>query len=49
MELRARHAGEPGVDGLLIFNTVPSQVDAALARVGITLLPEDELAPPSVG
>jgi DNA-binding transcriptional LysR family regulator len=33
------------VDGPLIFNTAPPQVDAALAGLGITLLPEDELAP----
>jgi DNA-binding transcriptional LysR family regulator len=33
------------VDGPLIFNTSPPQVDAALAGLGITLLPEDELAP----
>jgi DNA-binding transcriptional LysR family regulator len=33
------------VDGPLIFNTAPPQVDAALAGVGIALLPEDELAP----
>ena len=32
------------VDGPLIFNTSPPQVDAALAGLGITLLPEDELA-----
>lgn len=32
------------VDGPLIFNTAPPQVDAALAGLGITLLPEDELA-----
>jgi len=32
------------VDGPLIFNTAPPQVDAALAGVGITLLPEDEVA-----
>jgi DNA-binding transcriptional LysR family regulator len=32
------------VDGPLIFNTAPPQVDAALAGVGIALLPEDELA-----
>ena len=31
------------VDGPLIFNTSPPQVDAALAGLGITLLPEDEL------
>lgn len=31
------------VDGPLIFNTAPPQVDAALASIGITLLPEDEL------
>ncbi|WP_377156323.1 LysR family transcriptional regulator [Roseateles sp. UC29_93] len=31
------------VDGPLIFNTAPPQVDAALAGMGITLLPEDEL------
>jgi len=33
------------VDGPLIFNTAPPQVDAALAGLGIVLLPEDELAP----
>jgi DNA-binding transcriptional LysR family regulator len=33
------------VDGPLIFNTSPPQVDAALTGLGITLLPEDELAP----
>ena len=33
------------VDGPLIFNTAPPQVDAALAGLGITLLPEDELGP----
>jgi DNA-binding transcriptional LysR family regulator len=32
------------VDGPLIFNTSPPQVDAALAGLGITLLPEDEVA-----
>jgi DNA-binding transcriptional LysR family regulator len=32
------------VDGPLIFNTAPPQIDAALAGVGITLLPEDEVA-----
>ena len=32
------------VDGPLIFNTAPPQVDAALAGLGISLLPEDELA-----
>ena len=31
------------VDGPLIFNTAPPQVDAALEGLGITLLPEDEL------
>jgi DNA-binding transcriptional LysR family regulator len=31
------------VDGQLIFNTSPAQVDAALAGLGIALLPEDEL------
>lgn len=31
------------VEGPLIFNTAPPQVDAALAGLGITLLPEDEL------
>jgi DNA-binding transcriptional LysR family regulator len=31
------------VDGPLIFNTAAPQVDAALAGLGITLLPEDEL------
>lgn len=33
------------VDGPLIFNTTPPQVDAALAGMGIALLPEDEVAP----
>src|SRR6218665_2117729 len=33
------------VDGQLIFNTTPPQVDAALAGLGITLLPEGELLP----
>ena len=32
------------VDGPLIFNTSPPQVDAALAGLGVALLPEDELA-----
>jgi DNA-binding transcriptional LysR family regulator len=32
------------VDGPLIFNTAPPQIDAALAGLGITLLPEDEVA-----
>ena len=31
------------VDGPLIFNTSPPQVDAALAGLGVALLPEDEL------
>jgi DNA-binding transcriptional LysR family regulator len=31
------------VDGPLIFNTTQPQVDAALAGLGIALLPEDEL------
>lgn len=31
------------VDGPLIFNTAPPQVDAALAGLGLTLLPEDEV------
>lgn len=33
------------VEGPLIFNTAPPQVDAALAGLGISLLPEDELMP----
>jgi DNA-binding transcriptional LysR family regulator len=33
------------VDGQLIFNTTQPQVDAALAGLGIALLPEDELEP----
>jgi len=33
------------VDGPLIFNTSPPQVEAALAGLGVTLLPEDELMP----
>ncbi|MBB5390070.1 DNA-binding transcriptional LysR family regulator [Herbaspirillum sp. SJZ130] len=32
------------VDGTLIFNTAPPQIDAALAGLGILLLPEDDLA-----
>ena len=31
------------VDGPLIFNTSPPQVDAGLAGLGVALLPEDEL------
>lgn len=31
------------VDGPLNFNTSPPQVDAALAGVGVALLPENEL------
>lgn len=31
------------VDGPLIFNTAPPQVDAALAGLGLALLPDDEL------
>jgi DNA-binding transcriptional LysR family regulator len=31
------------VDGPLVFNTSPPQVDAALAGLGLALLPEDEL------
>ena len=33
------------VDGPLIFNTTQPQVDAALAGLGLALLPEDELMP----
>lgn len=33
------------VDGQLIFNTSQAQVDAALAGLGLALLPEDELVP----
>jgi DNA-binding transcriptional LysR family regulator len=33
------------VDGPLIFNTSPPQVAAAVAGLGIALLPEDEVAP----
>ncbi len=33
------------VDGPLIFNTSPPQVQAAIAGLGIALLPEDEVAP----
>lgn len=33
------------VDGPLIFNTTPPQVDAALTGLGIALLPEDEPMP----
>jgi DNA-binding transcriptional LysR family regulator len=41
-EKRGRQANVR-VDGPLIFNTAPPQVDAALAGLGIALLPEDEL------
>lgn len=34
------------VDGPLIFNTSRPQVDAAVAGLGVTLLPEDEVAAP---
>lgn len=34
------------VDGPLIFNTSPPQVDAAVAGLGIALLPEEEVAAP---
>jgi DNA-binding transcriptional LysR family regulator len=34
------------VDGPLIYNTSPPQVDAAVAGLGIALLPEDEVAAP---
>jgi DNA-binding transcriptional LysR family regulator len=34
------------VDGPLIFNTSPPQVDAAVAGLGIALLPEDEVSAP---
>lgn len=37
------------VDGPLIFNTTPPQIDAAVAGLGITLLPEDEVAPHLAG
>ncbi|MGO4766279.1 LysR family transcriptional regulator [Cupriavidus sp. 2KB_3] len=33
------------VDGPLIFNTTPPQVEAALAGLGVALLPEDEVMP----
>lgn len=33
------------VDGQLVFNTSSGMVDAALAGLGITSLPEDEFAP----
>jgi DNA-binding transcriptional LysR family regulator len=33
------------VDGPLIFNTTPPQVEAALAGLGLALLPEDEVMP----
>ena len=32
------------VDGPLIFNTSPPQIDAALAGLGLALLPDDEVA-----
>ena len=34
------------VDGPLVFNTSPPQVDAAIAGLGIALLPEDEVSTP---
>lgn len=34
------------VDGPLIYNTSPPQVDAAVAGLGVALLPEDEVAAP---
>lgn len=34
------------VDGPLVFNTSPPQVDAAVAGLGIALLPEDEVSSP---
>ena len=40
---RGRQQINVRVTGPLIFNTAPPQVDAALAGLGITLLPEDEL------
>jgi len=40
---RRGHRVNVRVDGPLIFNTAPPQVDAALAGLGIALLPEDEL------
>ena len=43
-ERRGRKA-KVRVDGPLIFNTTQPQVDAALAGLGIALLPEDELIP----
>lgn len=33
------------VDGPLVFNTTPPQVEAALGGLGIVLLPEDEVKP----
>jgi DNA-binding transcriptional LysR family regulator len=33
------------VDGQLIFNATPPQIQAALAGLGVALLPEDELLP----
>ena len=32
------------VDGPVVFNTTPPQIDAALAALGIALLPEDEVS-----
>ena len=40
---RRGHKANVRVDGPLIFNTTQPQVDAALAGLGIALLPEDEL------
>lgn len=37
------------VDGPLIFNTTPPQVEAALAGLGVALLPEDEVMPHVIG
>lgn len=42
---RGRHVNVR-VDGPLIYNTSPPQVDAAVAGLGVALLPEDEVAAP---
>jgi DNA-binding transcriptional LysR family regulator len=42
---RGRHVNVR-VDGPLIYNTSPPQADAAVAGLGVALLPEDEVAAP---
>ena len=44
-QLRAQGYVRVRVDGQLVFNTTQPQVEAALAGLGIALLPEDEVMP----